>query len=245
MTSRGCIYDCTFCLNKKYRFTKIRYHSPTYVCGLIEMFIKSFGLRDFFIADDIFTVDKKRVLEICREIGKRGLKIRLTCFTHAGIDDLELYREMKSAGFEAVGMGVESGSDEVLAAMNKEQTVGQIRKTVEIIKKAGLKVSATFMVGNILETEEFLKKSLELASQLRVCGWVSYAQPFPGTKFSEVCSQYGKLLNTNPKTYWNDRMVFLPRRVSIPKLRYYHDKIAVALKAPLSWRARVINKFIK
>lgn len=242
MTSRGCPYNCSFCLNKKYTFNKLRYHCASYIGDLLEMLNTAFGLTSFFIADDIFTINKQRALEICSEIKKRGLKIKLGAFTHAGIDDLELYKEMKDSGFESLSIGVESGADEVLKAMDKQQTVRQTRRTIEIIKKAGLRAGATFMVGNILETEESLKATLELVKGLGVMGWVSYAQPFPGTKLSEICSQYGRIINHNPRTYWNDRMTFIPNGISRFKLKYYRDKIAIALKAPVSLSIKLLNK---
>ncbi len=240
MTSRGCPYNCSFCLDKKYRFGRIRYHSPGYVCDLLEMFNKSFGISNFFIGDDIFITDKKRVIEICQEIKKRSLEIKLTAFTHSGVDDLELYQEMKSAGFERISLGVESGSDAVLKAINKQQTVEQTRKTVEVIKKASLEAHTNFMVGNILETEESLKATLELAKELGPLGFVSFAQPFPGTKFYETCAQYGRLINPNPKTYWNDRITFLPHGISKFKLKYYRDKIAMALNVPVPLRRKLL-----
>jgi len=243
ITSWGCSYNCTFCVDEKYRFHKIRYHSTGYVCDLIEMLMKDFKVRSFWIGDDIFTLNKKRVFQICQEIKKKSLKTKLGGFTHSGIDDLELYKEMKDAGFESISLGVESGSDVVLKAMNKQQTVEQTRKTIGIIKKSGLKVTVTFMVGNVLETEESLKASLALAEELGLAGWVSYAQPLPGTKFYAECLQYGRLVNSNPKTYWNDRLVFVPRGLSRLKLTYYRNKIALVLKAPVSLRAKLINKF--
>lgn len=243
ITSRGCPYNCSFCLDKKYKFNKLRYHSAGYVLDLLEMLNKTFGLESFFIADDIFTVNRDRALEICAGIKKRALRISLGAFTHAGIDDLEMYKEFKSAGFTSLSIGVESGSDEVLKAMDKQQTVAQAINTVEIIKKAGLKVSSTFMAGNALETEGSLKATLELAKALGVTGWVSYAQPFPGTKLSETALQYGKMIEPDPRKFWNNKIVFLPDGLSKSKLKYYRDKIAIALKAPVSLSAKILNKF--
>ncbi|MCX5704035.1 MAG: radical SAM protein [Candidatus Omnitrophica bacterium] len=245
MTARGCNYNCTFCLDKKYRPGTVRYHSCAYVCDLLEILIKSFNLENFLIGDDIFTINKGRVIEICREIRKRSLKVNLSAFTHVGIDDLELYKEMRGAGFTGLIIGIESACDEVLRAMNKQQTVAEIRKTIDIIKEAGLNVSVLFMVGNILETEKSLNASLELANELKsrgCAGWVSYAQPFPGTKFYELCPKYGKLINKNPKEYWNDRMVFIPDGISRSKLKFYRNKIAIAFMAPLPWTTRAMYK---
>lgn len=244
MTSRGCSYNCTFCLDKKYRFHKIRHHSAAYICDLMQMIINSFGITDFSIGDDVFTIDKNRVIELCREIRKRALKVSLWAFTHVGIDDLELYREMKDAGFRTVVLGIESGSDEVLRAMNKQQTVEQAKRTVEIIKKSGLRPTATFMVGNILETEESLKATVALAKELRINGWVSYAQPFPGTEFYENCLRYGRLVNNHPQTYWNDRITFVPKGLSKVKLKCYRDRIARVLNPNAPFITRLIKKVL-
>lgn len=242
MTSRGCPYNCGFCLDKKYRFSKIRYHSAEYVCGLIEMLVHSFDLRNFFIGDDIFTINKKRVFEICHGIKKRGLKIRLDAFTHSGIDDLELYREMKSAGFKSLALGIECGYDEVLRAINKDQTVEQAMKTARIIKKSGLELNPQFMVGNILESEESLKATLGLAKKLHSISAVCYAQPFIGTKFYEVSSRYGKIINNNPKTYWYDKIAFVPIGLSKLKLRYYRNKILIECGVYPHWIKRLLIK---
>lgn len=244
MTSRGCPYACSFCLDRKYRPEKIRYHSASYVCDLMEMMHKLFGVTGFFIGDDVFTLNKNRAMEICGEIRKRRLKVKMGCFTHSGIDDLELYREMEASGFSGVSLGVESGCDEVLKAMNKHQTVAQTRRTIEVIKKSGLQINVMYMVGNILETEDSLKATLELARELRLNGWVSYAQPFAGTTFREGCLKYGRIINKSPATYWNDRISFVPRGLSARQLRYYRDKIAMALKAPVGWRTRILRRII-
>jgi len=199
-------------------------------------------LENFGIGDDIFTMNKNRVIEICGEIKKRQLKVKFSAFTHAGIDDLELYKEMKDAGFESLIVGIESASEEVLKAMDKRQTVAQVKKTIEVIKKSGLKASATFMVGNILETESGLKQTLALAKELHVNGWVSYAQPFPGSRFWQVCAQYGKLINKQPATYWNDRIAFVPQGLSRFKLKYYRNQILSAIGARVPLLTRLKNK---
>ena len=244
MTSRGCPYACSFCLDRKYRPERIRYHSAPYVCDLIEMMNKSFGVTGVFIGDDVFTINKNRAIEICGEIRKRGLKVTIGCFTHSGIDDLELYQEMKASGFSGVSLGVESGCDEVLKAMNKHQTTAQTKRTIEVIRKSGLLINVMFMVGNILETEDSLRATLELARELRLNGWVSYAQPFAGTTFREDCLKYGRIINNNPAAYWNDRISFVPNGLSTRQLRYYRDKIALTIKAPMNWTTKIISRII-
>ncbi|MCM8789441.1 MAG: B12-binding domain-containing radical SAM protein, partial [Candidatus Omnitrophica bacterium] len=154
LTSRGCPYNCLFCLSKEYRESVLRYHSVEYVLDFIELIKKTLNINVFSILDDIFTINEKRVFEFCDALHRRGLKIKLGCFSRVGIDNLQMYISMKKAGFYNIAIGIESGNDDVLKAIEKNQTVEQARRTIEIIKKAGLSVSATFMLGNITETEK-------------------------------------------------------------------------------------------
>jgi anaerobic magnesium-protoporphyrin IX monomethyl ester cyclase len=243
LTSRGCPYSCLFCLSKEYRDNRLRYHSVEYVLDFIELVKKTLNISAFSIMDDIFTVSEERVFEFCNAIHRRGLKIKLGCFSRIGINNLRMYEAMKDAGFYNIGLGIESGNDDVLKAINKNQTVEGARRTVEIIKKAGLGVSATFMIGNITETEKTIRDTINFAKELPLCGWhVGYAQPFPGSRFYEVASNYGILVNKNPKTYWNNDISFLPYGLTIPTLKKLHKEFFEALRHKQPLLFRVLNK---
>lgn len=232
LTSRGCPFECIFCKNVDY-VRHIKYHSIEYVCDYIEKAVNLLGIKSCFIADDIFTINKDRVIRFCEEIRKRNLKLEFTCFTHANINDFQMYTIMKDAGFHEIQIGVESGNDVLLKTLKKSQTVKECIRTIEIIKKAGLSPIPLFMIGNITETEATIRDTIELAKRLRsICdyGWFSYAQPFPGTEFYEVATKYGRLINQHPYTYWNTRISFIPNGLTKSKMEKMGAMLAKVLR---------------
>lgn len=251
LTSRGCYFRCVFCKNTDYD-CPVRDHSMEYICDYLEKAVNLLGIKSCFIADDVFTYKKDRVIRFCDEIKKRNLKLELSCFTHANINDLQLYSQMKNAGFHEIQIGVEAGNDNVLKILKKNQTVEDCIKTIEIIKEAGLSPIPLFMIGNISETEETIKDTIRLAERLiSICdyGWFSYAQPFPGTEFHEVAERYGRLISRDPSTYWNDRISFVPNGLTKSKMKKMGTILAKVLRpayTPLSKRIKCRPiKFLK
>jgi len=243
LTSRGCPYSCLFCLDKKYRDNRMRYHSVGYVLDFIELIKRTLNINDFSILDDIFTINEERVFEFCNAIQKRNLKIKLDCFSRTGIDNLQMYIAMKKAGFYNIGIGIESGNNDVLKAIDKRQTVQEVRRTIEIIKKAGLNISATFMIGNITETEKTIRDTINFAKELSLWGWhIGYAQPFPGSRFYEIVPRYGTLINKNPKTYWNNKISFLPYGLAPSKLKKLRKEFFRVFNPKKPFLIKVLSK---
>ena len=222
MSSRGCPFNCLFCLGRAQRSSLIRNHSIDSVLDFITMVADKFGVRKFFIEDDIFVLNKKRVLAFCDGVKKRGLKLEFNCFTHVGQGDLETYTRMKEAGFNEIPIGIESGNDSVLKAIKKAQTVAQARETVRLISESGLTPYPLFMLGNITETEETIRDTIKLARELMPPGGKAsfgFAQPYPGSEFREVAAQYGQLVRPDAATYWNDVVSFVPNGLTEKKLQ--------------------------
>lgn len=242
LTSRGCPFNCVFCLDKKYRYQKPRYRSIAYVLDLIELAKRTLGIQEFYILDEIFTSNQERVFAFCKEIEKRGLKIKLHCQTHSGIKNIQMYKAMSKAGFTEVSMGVESGNNNVLKAINKRQTTEEIKETIEIIKKAGLRISVLLMVGNITETEKTIQDTINLAQELSLPGWASYAQPFPGSRFYEVTEKYGRLINKDAKTYFNDRISFIPHGLTYSRMKRLRQQLMKVLNPPKPLWKRIANR---
>lgn len=245
LTSRGCPYNCFFCLDAKYKSTAIRYHSVEYALDFIGLAIRALGVNNFSILDDIFTINPERVFDFCRGIEKRGLHIKLSCFSRSGIDDIQMYKAMKKAGFYNIAIGVESGNNAVLKAINKRQTIEEVAKTVGIIKAAGLNVSATFMIGNITETEETIRNTIDFAKKLALYGsYVGYAQPFPGSRFYEIAQDYGTLLNKNVRSYWNNRITFVPRGLTVGKMKKMRRDFLKELNPQRPLLKKILDKII-
>ena len=127
MSSRGCPYRCSYCSTSRQWGRMIRHRSAKNVVDEIEFVLKTYsflgGIRFF---DDVFTMQKDRVIEICREILRRKLNFVWECEARANTIDQELVGEMRRAGCEFIDLGIESGSDRILRNIHKNITSNQM-----------------------------------------------------------------------------------------------------------------------
>lgn len=191
MTSRGCPYQCTFC-DRKVFGNLTRGHSPDRVVAEVEEALHRFGAREIRFFDDTFTYDKKRVIEICEQIMKKGLRFPWTCLTRVGAVSKELLKKMKEAGCWQVLYGLESGDPRVLAALKKGHTIEQNEQAVRWAQEVGLGVRGDFIVGTPVETKESLERTLQFTKCLKL----DYAHfnkfvPFAGTELYEELVEQG------------------------------------------------------
>ncbi|MBR9706088.1 radical SAM protein [Candidatus Pacearchaeota archaeon] len=194
ITSRGCPYQCTYCLWPQVMYGhKFRARSAKSVVDEMELLIKKHGAREICFDDDTFTIGKERVIEICREIIQRNLKIEWSCFGRVGLDE-ETLREMKEAGCEHIRYGVESGSQELLNRCKKFTNIPQIKETFKLTKKVGIRDYGTFMIGLPGETWKTVDQTIELAKELDPYAvQFSIVIPFPGTEYYSELKEQGML----------------------------------------------------
>jgi len=181
-TSRGCPYHCIFC-DKAVFGSRWRSRSASSVLEEIQLVNKDLGVKSIIIYDDLFTVKKERVIEICQGILERGLRIEWKCEGRVNIVDEESLGWMKKAGCSMIAYGVESGNQKGLDYLNKGTKVGQIRKAFELTRKAGIKPMAYFVLGIPVETYEDELRTIEFAKEIRPAyAQFSVLSPTPGTK---------------------------------------------------------------
>jgi radical SAM superfamily enzyme YgiQ (UPF0313 family) len=179
-TSRGCPYRCLFC-DRPIMGRRFRSHSASCVVDEMEACVKM-GIREFFIYDDTFNVNRKRVFEICGEIKQRKLKITFDIRARADRMDEEMLKELSSAGCDRIHYGVESGNEEVLETLQKDLDLDQVRQVFKDTRKQGMKTLAYFMIGNPGETREMALKTIRFAKELDP-DFVHFSvlTPFPAT----------------------------------------------------------------
>lgn len=199
MSSRGCPYHCVFCSVSEQWGHQIRYRSCKNVVDEIEFLFKNYpflqGIRFF---DDVFTIDKNRVLEICQEILNRKLNFTWECEARANTIDEEMVRFMKRAGCEFIDLGIESGSDRILKNIKKGITVEQAITAVKIIKKAGIGLKIFIMHSLPGETYQDIKKTVFLSRylchQLKADGATQgITIIYPGTELEKMAKEMGTL----------------------------------------------------
>lgn len=182
MTSRGCPSQCTFC-DRKIFGEGFRMRSVSNIFQEIEEAVFKYGVKEIRFFDDTFTLNKKRVYEICDEFIRRNIKLPWTCLTKAACVDGPLLKHMRRAGCWQVLYGFESGDDRMLKLLKKGNTVEINRKAVRLTKEAGLEVRGDFIVGTPGETWESLERTVRFAIDMKL----DYAHfnkfiPLPGAE---------------------------------------------------------------
>lgn len=249
MTSRGCVYGCTFC-NKKIFGRKFRTRSPELVIEEIEYMLRS-GIREIRIADDMFTTDMERAKTICRLILKRGLKFPWTLAGGLRVDsvDEEFLRLAKEAGVYEVCFAFESGDQKSLDSINKGITIEQSKKTMEMVKRVGgLQTVGFFMFGLPADTEESLKKTLNFAVKLMPdLAKVTVTVPFPGTELYRQYEERGLIKSKDWATYNLHRVVDIYEHPNLSHeiLEKYYNKFYFKFYLNPRWLLRRLYLSIK
>ncbi len=198
MTSRGCPYNCSFCsmrLGKKFRA-----HSPERVVEEIGSILE-LGIKEIFIHDDTFSVNKSRVHEICSLIKRRKIKIPWDARVRVDNMDFSLLKAMKDAGCVRLSMGVESGSEKVLKKIKKGIN---LKKTIDVFdkaKKLGITTLADFMIGLPGEGEKEFKETINFAKKLKASfNQFSITIPYPETALYKEGLERGII----EKDFWKE-----------------------------------------
>lgn len=195
-TSRGCPNQCTFCsFPENLMGRRYRTRSVMNVVDEFEYIQENLpDVKEIFIEDDTFTVDRNRVRGFADELKRRNLNVTWSCNSRANLD-YETMKIMKNAGCRLLDVGYESGSSTILKNIKKGVTLDQARKFTKDARKAGLMIHADFIIGLPGETKETSEKTIRFAKDLKPSrAQFAIAMPIPGTEFYSWAKNNGYLL---------------------------------------------------
>ena len=179
MTSRGCPFNCTFCSSLWER--RVRMRSIENIIQEIEYLVERFGTRKIYFKDDTFTVNRKWVYAFCDALEQKDLNIQWECLTRIELVDEDLILRMRRAGMFNLKIGIETGSERLLKATQKNISLEQIRRGAAVLNRLQQTWSAFFMLGFPDETEDEVRMSLELIEQIQpTYVSMSILAPYPG-----------------------------------------------------------------
>lgn len=192
ITSRGCCYQCTYCMASFMWQRRVRFRSIKNVIDEVEECFNKYGIGEFNFHDELFTISKDRTIEFCQEVLKRSLDIAWVCMVRVDYVDKETLDWMKCAGCKKIMFGFESGSQMILDLMKKKVALEKAEEAVKLVKKAGIQTAGNFMLGNIGETKETMRQSINLAKKLNTDTMAFFvASPYPGTEFYQIAKEKG------------------------------------------------------
>jgi radical SAM superfamily enzyme YgiQ (UPF0313 family) len=194
MTSRGCAWRCTFCGAEASWGRGYRGQSVPYVLDAIERAVARAPVKMIQIKDDTFTTNRKRVIALCKGIRERNIRFLWSCDTRVDVLSDELLREMRLAGCERLSLGVESGSQKILDAIDKKITPDEIVHSTELAKKYGIKLRYYMMIGNRGETRETFSETLSFLERARPHQYIfACLSVYPGTRDYDAAVEAGWL----------------------------------------------------
>ena len=180
--TRGCPGNCTFCGSPEFWERKVRFHSAGNFVDRLERLYRR-GTGFFYFSDDTFTLRKKLVLDVCREIIRRKIPITWTAISRVDTVDDETLLWMRKAGCIQISYGVESADSKIRGLLNKRIDTAQIHRAFELTTRYGIMTRAYFIYGCPGESWETIEKNTEMIRDIKPLGAIFYILDlFPGTK---------------------------------------------------------------
>jgi anaerobic magnesium-protoporphyrin IX monomethyl ester cyclase len=223
MLSRGCPNACTFRINNhliklykglgKYHrelsplraVEEIKYFHDKYQLELIQFHDENFLLKRMSYLDEFVTLYKKRI----------GLPFSIV--THANTVNEEVIQKIVEAGCINIAMSIESGSSEIREKVFKRKiSNGKIIAAFEIVKKTGIRVSTSNIIGNPFESREQIFETIMLNRQCNPdAANVNFLYPYKGTQIYDVCVDNDFF---SPKTIVNSGGVRMDPVLDLPQI---------------------------
>jgi anaerobic magnesium-protoporphyrin IX monomethyl ester cyclase len=235
-TSRGCPYECSYCDRSVFK-RSYRYNSPEYIYEHMLHLRRRFGVRHINIYDDLFTLNRPRIFELCRLLTAKPLGIQFNCAVRVRHADNDLLKTLKAAGCLMVSVGIESADPAMLERHKAGVTLDEVRDTVARIKACGLRAKGLFMMGLPGETEASIQATSDFVMSLGLDDMnMSKFTPFPGAPIWSMLRDEGtfkedwKLMNCL-------NFVFIPKAIaSKEKLDYLYNSHVKRFYSDPAWR---------
>ncbi|EGJ09587.1 MULTISPECIES: magnesium-protoporphyrin IX monomethyl ester anaerobic oxidative cyclase [Rubrivivax] len=188
--ARGCPFTCSFCSQWKF-WRDYRIRDPKKVVDEIEVLVKQHDVGFFILADEEPTIHRKKFIEFCEELIKRDLGVLWGINTRVTdiLRDEKLLPLFRKAGLIHVSLGTEAAAQLKLDMFNKETTIEQNKRAIQLLKDNGIVTEAQFIVGLENETAETLEETYRMARDWNpdMANWAMYT-PWP---FSDLFQELG------------------------------------------------------
>ena len=228
--TRGCVADCRFCGSPRFWGRRLRSHSSAYFVGMLERLV-SRGVTFFYVSDDTFTANRRRVIAICRMIIERRLPITWAAISRVDMVDEEVLAWMRKAGCVQISYGVESGSEPIRRQLNKGFDNRQVAEAFQCTTRCGILPRAYFIYGSPGESDETIDATLHLIEEIRPLGAIFYILTlYPGTALMESYRRKNGLSDD----------IWLEKREDI---LYFETDPAISREQILAWGRRLRDGF--
>ena len=196
VSSRGCPYHCNWCA-KPVSGNKFHLRPVAAVAEEMKLLKNQAGAQHIWFGDDIFALNQEWVRQFAEEVTKRDAAVPFKIQSRANLMTQRTVQHLKTAGCSEVWVGVESGSQTVLDAMDKGLDLSSVRSARQHLKDAGIRACYFLQFGYPGETWAELQETIAFVRETRPDDvGISFSYPLPGTVFYErVRQQLGEKRN--------------------------------------------------
>lgn len=185
VTTRGCPYHCNWCA-KPIWGQRYNSRSPENVVAEMTWLKENFAPDHIWFADDILGLKPNWLEKFATLLREANARLPFKCLQRADLVNEKTARALAKAGCKTVWLGAESGSQKILNAMDKGDTVEDIYRAANLLRVNGIEVGFFLQFGYPGETWDDVQKTLKM---VRECApddiGISVSYPLPGTKFFE------------------------------------------------------------
>lgn len=193
--ARGCSYDCSFCSESVFWRRQWRSRSPKKIGEEFELLKEKYNRDVFYVGDDIFNLTRAKGEGFIKEMlaRKTGQHFWVQSRANLVIRDEDLMDPYKEAGVYQFMMGVEHKKQSILDGINKRITSEENVKAMRILKKHGMMVMATVMMGHWEETEKDRNELMRFLKPYVDHFGLNVITPYPGTGFFKEMDRLGRI----------------------------------------------------
>lgn len=186
INSKGCVYSCTFCSVPLLSKRKVLYRPIQDVLDEIKELKQKYGVKSIRFMDDLFTVNKNRVHELCQKMIDEKINIRWRALSRVDTVDEDTLQIMKQAGCYKLAFGIESATPRILEQMKKNTSLEQIKNTIQLCQKIGIKTKGFFTIGYEGQTREEIIETFQFAKEIGLdASNFTIVRAYPGTELYE------------------------------------------------------------
>jgi anaerobic magnesium-protoporphyrin IX monomethyl ester cyclase len=191
VTSRGCPFSCTFC-DRSTSGRKGRFHSVEYVLAMCRQ-LERRGVKHVLFYDDLFTVNRARVVALCEGFLSAGFRFSWSCNSHPNLLDARTLALMRRAGCWQIAYGIESGSQRVLDVVKHEVKIPRMLETLRLTREAGIRVKGLMMMAHPTEDEDSLEETVAFLRTAPIdLVQITKFTPYPGTPSYPTIRERGR-----------------------------------------------------
>ena len=222
-TQRGCPYTCKWCSTAVYG-QSYRRRPANQVATEMKMLKEQYNPDAIWFVDDVFTISHKWLSAFHEEVMKQNAQIRFECITRAERLNEEILRLLKEAGCFRIWIGAESGSQEIIDAMDRRVDVNHVKKIIQDTNAMGIETGTFIMLGYPGETEKNIDETIQYLKEAKPTHYtITVAYPIKGTSlYNEIEDKITERPNWESST---DRDIDFKRTYSRKYYNYAVSKV--------------------